>query len=263
MLQTVADYYGLPYPINSDITNMLDNNLRTISMYHNGSEYLALGVVKIIDNIPVLLKFHCYYKEIGDWLAFQKGRVLSDGNIVEEGGRYSLMSTQPIYHVSTSGDNIVTEYVEARNDPITQWEAHRTNLETNETKIEHYESSKALRTGVGNLTTGSNYEEYDRAPSVNMWLGRSWIEDEKEELYFLVESRTMLDDVAIYYGLPVPYDAKLKVVLDNNLQSIRFKSYDLNNEGEGNFVAVVVASITFANNTATTLKLYETTRWNE
>jgi uncharacterized protein YbaR (Trm112 family) len=263
MLQAVADYYGLPYPINSDITNMLDNNLRTISMYQNGSEYLALGVVKIIDSIPTLLKFHCYYKEIGDWVAFEKGRSLSDGNVIEEGGRYALMSTKPIHHASTSGDNVVTEYVEDKTDPITQWEAHRTNLATNETKIEHYESSRALRLGVGNLNTGTNYEEYDRAPSVNMWLGRSWIENEHEELYFLVESREMLDEVATYYGLPVPYDDEMKVVLDNNLQSIRFKSYDLNNEGEGNFVAVVVASITFVNDTATTLKLYETTRWNE
>ncbi len=96
-----------------------------------------------------------------------------------------------------------------------------------------------------------------------MWLGRSWIENEHEELYFLVESREMLDEVATYYGLPVPYDDEMKVVLDNNLQSIRFKSYDLNNEGEGNYVAVVVAGIVFKDDTATMLKLYETTRWDE
>ena len=120
-----------------------------------------------------------------------------------------------------------------------------------------------LRMGVGNLSTGSNYEDYDRAPSVNWWLGRSWVEGEREELYFLVESRAMLDEVATYYGLPVPYNEELKVVLDNNLESIRFKSYDLNHLGEGHYVAVVVASVTFQESIPVALKLYETTRWNE
>ena len=263
ILQQVADYYNLPYPIDDSITDILDNNLNTIAMYQNGEEYLTLGAIKIVNDVPTLLKFHCYYKEIGDWLAYEKGRVFVNGEVIEEGGRYSLMSTEPIKHVSTSGDNIVTEFIENRLDPITQWEAHRTNLDTNKTKVEYYESSRMLRLAVGNLNAGSNYEDYDRAPNVNWWLGRSWIENEQEELYFLVESREMLDEVASYYGLPVPYDDELKAVLDNDLQSIRFKSYDLNNEGEGNFVAVVVAGIVFEDDTATMLKLYETTRWNE
>jgi len=263
ILQQVADYYNLPYPIDDSITDILDNNLNTIAMYQNGEEYLTLGAIKIVNDVPTLLKFHCYYKEIGDWLAYEKGRVFVNGEVIEEGGRYSLMSTEPIKHVSTSGDNIVTEFIENRLDPITQWEAHRTNLDTNKTKVEYYESSRMLRLAVGNLNAGSNYEDYDRAPNVNWWLGRSWIENEQEELYFLVEDREMLDEVASYYGLPVPYDDDLKTILDNNLQSIRFKSYDLNNEGEGNFIAVVVAGVVFVDGQSTILKLYETTRWNE
>ena len=87
--------------------------------------------------------------------------------------------------------------------------------------------------------------------------------DGEEELFFLVESREMLDDVATYYSLPVPYDDGLKTILDSNLEIIRFKSVDLNNEGEGNFVAVVVAGIVFEDNVATKLRLYKTSRWSE
>ena len=78
-----------------------------------------------------------------------------------------------------------------------------------------------------------------------------------------VESREMLDGVATYYSLSVPYDDGLKTILDNDLKSIRLKSVDLNHEGEGNFVAVVVAGIVFEDNVATKIRLYKTSRWNE
>jgi len=195
-----------------------------------------------------------------------KQRVFLDGKVIIIGGWFSgNFSTEkkPTYIGEAVDGSFIILFEKNETDPLFKWRGVITELPSNAKKIINYESSRALRLGVGNLNTGTNYEEYDRAPSVNMWLGRSWIENEHEELYFLVESREMLDEVATYYGLPVPYDDEMKVVLDNNLQSIRFKSYDLNNEGEGNFVAVVVASITFVNDTATTLKLYETTRWNE
>jgi hypothetical protein len=194
------------------------------------------------------------------WFTFNKVKVYIDGIVEVIGAMFfhpNKGDNTKIIGEFTNGSSTIV-FRENKVDPITQWEGV-----LSDGKIINYESSRALRLGVGNLNTGSNYEDYDRAPSVNMWLGRSWIEDEEEELYFLVESREMLDEVASYYGLPVPYDDDLKVVLNNNLQSIRFKSYDLNHEGEGNFVAVVVAGIVFKDDTATMLKLYETTRWDE
>jgi hypothetical protein len=150
------------------------------------------------------------------------------------------------------------EFREKKGDPIIQWEGVLSNG-----KIINYESSKTLREGYGNLSTGSDFDEYDKAPVVNKWLARSWIEDGEEELFFLVESREMLDGVATYYSIPVPYDNGLKTILDSNLQIIRFKSVDLNHEGEGNFVAVVVAGIVFEDNIATKIRLYKTSRWSE
>jgi len=261
-LQQISDYYGMSYPIDANTTDLLDNDYDAISMYQNGETSIVIGSVKYQDGSPLFMKLYCVFKDSGFLTALQKEKVFSNGNVIEQGAQYKKLS-ENLYTYTSTSEGFETEFVENKTDPITQWEARRTNLATNETKIEHYESSRALRLGVGNLNTGSNYEEYDRAPSVNTWLGRSWIENEQEELYFLVEDREMLDEVANYYSLPVPYNDDLKTVLDTDLQSIRFKSYDLNNEGEGNFVAVVVAGIVFVDGQSTMLKLYETTRWNE
>ena len=198
------------------------------------------------------------------WFAFNKVKVYV-GGVVEVVGAW-------FFHPN-KGDNtkIIGEFIDGSvtiefrekriddgGDPILQWEGVLSNG-----KIINYESSKILREGFGNLSTGSDFDEYDKAPVVNKWLARSWIEDGEEELFFLVESREMLDDVATYYSLPVPYDDGLKTILDNDLQSIRLKSVDLNHEGEGNFVAIVVAGIVFEDNAATKIRLYKTSRWAE
>ena len=120
-----------------------------------------------------------------------------------------------------------------------------------------------MRSIIGNLTTGTNYENRDRCPAINLWVGRSWIENEQETLYFYAESSEMVDAVASYYNLPQPYDLTLKERLDSNPESTRFKSYDINNKGEGNFAALVVAGIVFENNVATMLKIFELKRWND
>jgi len=196
------------------------------------------------------------------WFSVNNQRVFANGEVISTGGWYvkAFDLEDPRYIGVYEGIPIVfnNKSINKGGDPILQWEGV-----LDDGRVVNYESSRMLRLAVGNLDTGSNYEDYDRAPNVNWWLGRSWIENEQEELYFLVEDREMLDEVASYYGLPVPYDDDLKTILDNNLQSIRFKSYDLNNEGEGNFIAVVVAGVVFVDGQSTILKLYETTRWNE
>ena len=195
------------------------------------------------------------------FLVANKIEVYINGNIEVVGGRFIRpnINVNENKHIGEFTDGSATiEFREKKGDPILQWEGVLSNG-----KIINYESSKTLREGYGNLSTGSDFDEYDKTPVVNKWLARSWIEDGEEELFFLVESREMLDGVATYYSLPVPYNDGLKTILDNDLQSIRLKSVDLNHEGEGNFVAVVVAGIVFEDNVATKLRLYKTSRWNE
>ena len=194
------------------------------------------------------------------WYTLQKVKVYVNGIIEVIGARFFRPKEINISkHIGEFTDGSATiEFREKKGDPIIQWEGVLSNG-----KIINYESSKTLREGFGNLSTGNDFDTYDKAPVVNKWLARSWIEDGEEELFLLVESREMLDDVATYYSLPVPYDDGLKTILDSNLQIIRFKSVDLNHEGEGNFVAVVVAGIVFEDNVATKIRLYKTSRWSE
>ena len=79
-------------------------------------------------------------------------------------------------------------------------------------------------------------------------------------MFFHIDNRAMLDAVAAHYNLPVPYSTELADVLDHNTHKIRFKSYDLNQAGEGNFVELVVGGVVFNQGAATMLKLYEITR---
>ena len=196
------------------------------------------------------------------WFTFDKVKVYVNGSVEVIGAWfYNPKRQNDAKYIGEFTDGSATiEFKEKRiddgGDPILQWEGVLSNG-----KIINYESSKTLREGYGRLSTGSNFDTYDKASVVNKWLARSWIDGGEEELFFLVESRQMLDDVAAHYSLPVPYDDGLKTILDSDLQSVRFKSVDLNHEGEGNFVAVVVASIVFEDNVATKIRLYKTSRW--
>jgi hypothetical protein len=147
-------------------------------------------------------------------------------------------------------------------DPILQWEGVITRPNGDE-EIINYKSSRTLREGYGRLTTGNDFEEYDRCPRINKWLARSWIDNGEEELLFLVEDKQTLLDAADYYQLPIPYDEDLREKIDTEIESIRIKSVDMNHAGEGNFVGLVVASVVFENSIPTKLRLYKTSRWND
>jgi len=227
--------------------SFMDDNY--LDSYYEQREHTEEESQEIINSMPD-----------NHWFVIQKIKIYVNGLIELVGGRFNHPKRVNVSkHIGEFTDGSATiEFREKKGDPILQWEGVLSNG-----KIINYESSKTLREGYGNLSTGSDFDEYDKAPVVNKWLARSWIEDGEEELFFLVENRAMLDDVAAYYSLPVPYDDGLKTILDNDLQSIRLKSVDLNHEGEGNFVAVVVAGIVFEDNVATKLRLYKTSRWNE
>jgi|TARA_R110002167_G_scaffold88658_2_gene239182 hypothetical protein len=256
MLQKVSDYYSLSYPITSEIEEKLDNTPELISAYKKGNEYIVVGSIKYLNGSPTHLKFYCIYKQENNLSAFQKGRVFENSNIVEEGYKY--------HDTEIGQQNIVKtnirafRYKEIEGDPFIEWEAV-----INDTgEVEQYESSKGIRTALAHLTTGNDYNEFDLCPAVNLWLGRSWI-GTNETLYFYLESSTMLETVATYYGLSEPCDSTMKAKIDSNPEAFRLRHYDIYELGEGNWVPVVVAAVVFDNKTATTFKLIEITRWNE
>jgi hypothetical protein len=207
------------------------------------------------------------------WLEVQKGRVfVNGGQVIEQGAQYIPVSDRQFAedeqrtgfkYESTSDGVEITYVVTPMNDPLTNWEARIKNLATGAITTKHFESSRQVRRAAIQYDAGSDYEDYDKAPQVTWWLGRSWIEGGEEELFFHINSRAMLDEVAAHYSLPAPYPTELVDVIDNNAHKIRFKSYDLNQAGEENFVELVVGGVVFSQGAATMLKLYEVTRLAE
>tara|TARA_R110002073_G_scaffold58950_1_gene148997 strand:+ start:4148 stop:5251 length:1104 start_codon:yes stop_codon:yes gene_type:complete len=260
MLHSVSEYYGLPYPINATIESEM-NTIENISMYYNAKgEHLILGAIKFIEGTASMLKMHCFYREDGVFTA-QKCRSLYNGGLVFEQGTLTSLE-DPGSSLSFTG-NTDTQSIEYRGksgDPLFSWEAVITEGDT--TKIKHYESSKQYRTIIAHLTTGNTYESYDLCPSVNTWIGRSWVDSGEEELYFYLESSSMIEAVATYYGLPEPCDLATKARVESNPAEFRLRHQDINQTGSRD-IPVVVASIVFNNNVATMFKLYEITRWNE
>jgi hypothetical protein len=266
ILLPIAEYYNLSYPTNPEINNVIDNSPGTISSYWSSTgEEVVLGSIQFVDGYPKLFKVYALYKDHDKWDMLNRGRVFENTKVIEEGGWYVSRHLLPKYESTTPSASI--KYVRTSRvtaDPLVCWDAVITDDTTKKVVTKHYESSKMVRAAICNMTNGSNYEEYNKAPMVTWWLGKSWIVDgDEEELFFHVESKDMLDDVCYYYNLPVPYSAELEPVLTENLKSIRFKSYDLLNLGEGNFVEVVVASVVFTEGVPTAIRLYEIKRPNE
>ena len=265
-LKKISAYYSLPYPICEKTGDLIDNNPALISSYWSkDNSEVVLGSVKFKDDVPVLLKLYTLYKDHDKWALLNRGRVFENGNIIEEGGWY-ISRHLPAKFVS-KGKNFTVVHKRAeeyRAEPLAAWESHITNEITGEVKIKCYESSRMVRMAICNMKSGSDYSEYDKAPNVTWWIGRSWIKDTtEEELIFHVESKDMLDKVCAYYQLPVPYSSEIEDTLVNNIKSIRFKSLDLLRLGRGKFIEVVAASVVFKDKQPVAIRLYETKRPNE
>lgn len=192
------------------------------------------------------------------WYLIDKVEIYTNGSIEIIGGRFNKVANPNVSkHVGEYVNGSATiEFNEKKGDPILQYEGVLSNGD-----VINYESSNALRLGYGNLDTGTNFDTYDKSPAVNKWLARSWIDGGEEELFFLVENKQMIIDVANYYNLPIPYDESLGALMDMDIKSIRLRSVDMNHEGEGNFVAIIIAAVVFKNDIPIKLRLYKTSRW--
>jgi len=278
-LHSAAEYYNLPYPITSEIENLIVNYPNTIHFWRADNLWVVPAGIKFENGVPTLLKVYTYPTDIDGWKTWMLGKSwYNQGTLYESGGIYHqftgghgkdgyILRGQGSFEkaesiVSEIGDDTVINYTFTKTseggDPIIMWQGNETT--NGVTRIKKYQSTNMMRMLIGNLNTGDNLEEYDLCPDVNWWLGKSYYDDSDEvELYFFAESTSMLDSVASYYNLQVPYDDRLANAIDNDPESLRVRHYDLNNQGEGNYVPVVVGSVVIEDS-AVMLKLYEFTR---
>jgi hypothetical protein len=281
-LKAAATYYNLPYPITSEIENLITNSPNTIHFWKADDIWVVPAGIQYRNGVPTLLKLYTYPTDVSGWKTWMLGNsYTNEGVIYESGGIYhqltgghgkdgyiirgngSHQKAESI--VSTvsgeSSSNYTFTKISEGGDPVIMWKAEVTNISTGVKKIKHYESTKMFREIIGNLSTGNNLESYNLSPDVAFWLGRSFYDDNtEEELYFVATSSEQIKKVSDHYGLPVPYNDNLKNKLDNDPESLRVRNYDMLKLGEGNFVPVVAGSVVFENNVAVKIKLYEFTR---
>ena len=281
-LKAAAIYYNLPYPITSEIEDLITNSPNNIHFWKADDIWVVPAGVQYRNGVATLLKLYTYPTDVPGWKTWMLGKSYADGGVIHEsGGIYhqltgghgkdgyivrgngSHQKAESI--VSTVSSESSTSYtftkISEGGDPVIMWQGEITDANTGVKRTKHYESTKMFREVIGNLSTGNNLETYNLCPDVSFWLGRSFYNDNSEdELYFVAINSAQLDKVATYYNLPVPYNDSLKDKLDNNPALLRVRNYDMLKLGEGNFVPVVAASVVFVSNVAVKVKLYEFTR---
>lgn len=273
-LKQVADYYGLPYPINDEIAQAIDTRPEEYLFWNAGGKPIVPGGIKFIDGVPAILKLYTYPKPFGSWDVWMYGMsYYNGGECFEAGavyqkltggedlpraqmrGKGSFRKAEVIY--SERADGVRTSYAFVNSqDPVMFWEGHQLNAKGETFRVKHFESARWVRQVICRLNAGSDFD--DRLhPAAGRCLGRAWYDrSTEEELFFAVTGTDQLDALAQVYGLPVPYNQAQKAILDSNPELYRARHYDLLGLGEGNYVNVVVGSVTFVAGEPKRLLLY-------
>lgn len=156
---------------------------------------------------------------------------------------------------------------EENGDPIFVWDCEVINIEDSITPLHPsdylsrdkvFTTTRKLRNRFADLGEGDNLEEYDRAPAVKFWLGKSVVGNQ-HELFFWAGHKKLIDKVAGYYRLPVPYDDRL-IGLVNDIYSnddMRLKFLDDLGDDEGYDKPVIVGSVVIRKDKPKMIKLYE------
>ncbi|TXH09438.1 MAG: hypothetical protein E6R03_16835 [Hyphomicrobiaceae bacterium] len=277
-LQEVATYYGLPFPATADVAHLIDSQPETIQFWNVGGRPIVPGGVKFIDGVPSILKLYTYPRTHGSWDVWMYGASYFDyGQCWESGavfqkytggadlegaqmrGSNSFRKAERILSQRADGTRVSYEYTRGAEDrdPAMFWKGVETLPNGQPGQTKRYESSQTVRRALYRMKSGTTLDNKDLCPAVGIWLGRSYYDDSsEEELFFCIQSREMLDQVAEYYGLPVPYSEEQKAVLDSNLQLYRARHYDLLGLGEGNAVPVVVGAVVVQNGAPVRLLMY-------
>lgn len=275
-MHKVSGYYGLPMPCSDALLAEIASNPERYSLCNASGRPIVPAGIKFIDGKPTLFKLYTYPKPFGSWdvwmygfswwkggKCFEAGAVYSKktGGEVLEGAQMRMHDTEIkatlIRSERADGAVLNYEFVYGNSDPVLFWVGREMGGDGEVIRTRHYESSDFVRRMVANMTNGPTYAEFDLCPAVTFWLGRAWVEGGEQELLFAVtEGSGQLDRVAAYYGLPVPYNAEQKAVLDSKPELYRARHYDLYGRGEGQYAPVVVASVTFSEGRAIRLLLY-------
>lgn len=275
-LQSVADYYGLPYPVDASVGEVIDAHPENICQFNAGGRPIVTGSVKFVDGTPSILKLYTYPKAYGAWDVWMYGASYFDGGKCwEKGAVYqkqtggeileganmrehnSYMKAEVIYTERVDGRRTSYKY-ERLADPVLMWRGEELDASGGILDTKRYESSYAVRLMVCRMTNGTKLNGKDLCPDVDFWIGRSWFEnrDEEELLFAVTGGSSQLAAVAAYYGMPYPISAEMSGVLDTNPEFYRARHYDVYGRGPGNWFPVIVGSVVLSQGKPIRLLMY-------
>lgn len=275
-LRAIAAYYGLPYPVDDRVAHIIDTARETVCFQNASGTSVVLGAVKYVSGVASILKLYLHPKPFGSWDVWMYGvSYYNEGQPFERGAVYTkLTGGADIAGANMRGDfsfrkaelietervdGVKTRYMYTRGkDKFMIWEGHELNPDGSLARIKHYESSQAVRVMIGRWKVGPTFAEHDLGAATPFWLGRAYYDDkdEQELLFAVLGGSAQLDKLAAHYGLPVPYNDEIKAILDSTPEVYRARHYDVLGLGEGNFVPVVVGSVTLVNGEPVRLLLY-------
>lgn len=190
------------------------------------------------------------------WVTWMYGASFYDGGKCFEKGAIELTevgSGRISRTTSVREDGIQTTYEKADGDPLMFWRG----CESNTGRVKRFESARWAQRAIVKMNKGFDFDGLDLCTAVQYWLGRAYYSTSDElELFFAVDSSAMLDAVAAHYHLPVPCNQAQRDTLDTNPELYRARHYDLLGLGEGNYLNVVVGSVSFAQGRPSRLLLY-------
>lgn len=275
-LHEVADYYGLNYPIGFDVGQQLDSSPQVISYWNAGGLPVVPACIRFENSVPVALRLYTYPKPFGTWDVWMYGASFYDhGKCYEKGAIYqkytggidlpgvhmrdsmSFRKAEMVRTENKDGVEAVYRYVD-NGDPAMFWHREELDYLGRTVRIKKFESSLQVQSAIINKRSGFDFSQRSVCPVVEYWLGRSWYENQDEEEFFFAVTGgvPMLDAVALFYNLPVPYGTEQQDILETNPTLYRARSYDLLGLGDGNYISVVVASIQFKKGIPERLLLY-------
>jgi len=154
-------------------------------------------------------------------------------------------------------DKTLVDYVHICKPGLVWWEGHEYS-EAGTIRVKHYEPSRWFNNRIFSYDVGDTYDQYDICPLISYCVGDAKYDDTDEvEIFFVCTAGTsLLDKVAEYYQLPIPYGEHHVHTLNTDPKLYRAGHFDIFGLGPGRFHPLVLASITFINKKPERLLLY-------
>lgn len=234
---------------------------------------------------PYMCKLYTYPKTYKGWSLWMSGTSYINGKVLEQGQvmsrvfwkMYDKVKQSPsfINKVGTvmglyKGLEVIVSVIQDKLvvyrytlGTLMNWKADIYDKELNLVDTKHFYPSNFLKRFMSNDSNrDQDYTFLGSPPAIDYWLGEARYDksDIKEYFFAVTRGSHQIEQVANYYGIPVPYDASLKQLIDTRPEELRVKYLDLMLAGEGRAIPVIACSLLVKNGKPFSMVLYSFNR---